>query len=214
MEFTPISTSGKLIRMDEGLCFCECGNLRPKFSMCFSCKKPHKLSRLGEVIKSSRPRIMTPMIDGNFELVFRDKNTGQLKRKIGYNNVATTFVQEFIGNNKTIGDLYIVITNDDTPMHTLKTVSRSTMETPNAASASKVKDYSLQTWTYSTSFAAPTLASRSVSFVGLAVDHMETSTYGHITSRLITGKLLTTIEEQTTSDLLEIVYRLTLRRGT
>lgn len=220
-EIIPIQTTGQLINIETPLVPCShCRTWGLEYESCVSCGAPAaRRPTLQEVYARSGRAGISSTVMGDFELIHRNKDTGALVRKVAYHNIPTWFLQNFWGANYAAGTLNVCISNDEVEQHPRRSAIRATYEggaTAVTQSSAKTLDYAAQTWTYNATFAAPSTESRFISFVGLAsapawvADGIANA---YIAQGLITGKTLTTTEEQTTGNIVEIIYRLTLKKG-
>lgn len=217
-EIVPINTS-QLVRVNADLAPCTaCRNWVLPYQACPSCGAPAaRRASLSELLRSSGRKGISPQVVGDIEITHRNKDTGALVRRVAYHNIPTWFLQSFWAGENRLLNHYICISNDNVDMHPRKNVTRTTYEGGIglvAISASATIDYAAQTYTYNASFGAPTTESRFVHFVGLCTAAaVANGTYRIGTHCIIAGKTLTTVEEQTTGNLVEVIYRLTFKKG-
>lgn len=222
-DIISIRTNRSLVNIDHILVPCPaCQEMIPPFVSCPTCNHPPlRRATLSESLYlSGRKRIGIRAI-GDIELTHRNKDTGALVRKVAYHNIPTWYLQRRWGSstNASIGSLYVVLSNDEVQHNPRRNAIRASYEGgPSSITtlSTKTLDYEARTWSYSATFSPPTTESRFISFVGLSENTAElpnAGTYNYIVYPIIAGKTLTTTEEQTTSNLVEVIYRLTLIKG-
>lgn len=221
-EIIPIKTDRKLVSVDHILTPCpKCQEMMLPFMQCSVCKHPPlRKANLSECLSMSKRKGIGTRAIGDIELTHRNKDTRALVRKVAYHNIPTWYLQRFWATDlQLLSSLWVTLSNDEVEHNPRRTCVRASYEGGVAAmsqSSSKTLDYEARTWTYSATFDPPTTESRFISFIGLAHDDAELpngGTYNYAIYPILAGKTLTTTEEQTTSNLVEVIYRLTLVKG-
>jgi len=179
---------------------------------------------LAQVMDANRAHGWHPMApvmhDNQIEIYLRDVASGTLQGHVKAKNMATRVFNNLLcfaihyGTDFQVNGGFIVVSNDLTAMHALKTVIRSTYPGTMAATASLAINNVAKTWTFSGTFAAPA-SNRTFQFVGITSQHgteYVPSTNNRNIGPLLCGTRLTSPLIQTTTQTLEIVYRIAFTR--
>lgn len=169
---------------------------------------------LSELLQRTQARPMLPGISGHVTATLRDIATGRVKQQVSQNNlILASYFQFLYFGDQSLTPLYIVISNDAEDPNYYAHMSFSTFQDTESASCTRSLDYANKIYTYSYSFVGVTAPGRTVSWVGLANELVNTyNTYCKAHYPIFACVKLNSSVYQTPTDSLEIVYRLNFVR--
>jgi hypothetical protein len=174
--------------------------------------------RRAKADKRGRTRERTPSlygrakIKGHITARLRNKETGKLEAEFEVENaVATFFFQYLLYWDYNATNNAITILNSPGPFSTLEASKPGSIVGTYSQSISASIDAPNRTHTFSTTFDAPT-QDRTVRWIGLTKGSYTSNNF-RAAEYIMTGKTLSVPIVQTTTQTLEIVYRLTYVRA-